>query len=669
MSKYNEKLDYMLDKISEFFKLFESMDTNEPFTYKVLNSLKSHLNNYKSLVQQILKKEVYFDTYYDNNFLELQKNYSEKEKELTKKLKTDINKIKTKYQIKYDALKDEIKQKELEIHFEENTILMDIDFFFMASEQNIELFEKEYEENIARFNYQIQIAADAYENNTIHYNDILEKDLKELNDNYSSVLSQNDKDSERIINHYLKKVNELNDILASKMNDFNKYQDDTKNKKRKESVELNDSIRALMDVRNEKNLYARRNYSRQQAEAQEDKEIKQQEFQLENQKLSKEFVINMSRLDEKANNLKQSLDKNVDTEKRNLQYRLLELKNEQEKELISAFSSSKPKTMTKNINKAYLQYGELEKKNTEKTIKNLNREYLKNVQILNYQKKLLDIDRSHDIKSIIENEAYENKRFQEINNNYEIDMNLSIQINNMDFNQSSNEMRLHNNLKTLKDERNFDEIDAMHQIEVEKLICQIKSLKYEIESFEEIQKLLHTFEEDKHKTTHNFKTVNTVLEIEKHKVLNNLNHSMYDLNVKSSQSILDNSKKSIDLKNKEYEFKNKSKINRNKMVLNGEQELVKYQIESFKRDENLEIAILNRNYFFELDSLGHDYLAEKFILEYKRIMQDLSTLTKLFKATTEFLIDSINSIIGSIQYRPEYVKVIWQFIKGYVTIF
>ena len=248
-------------------------------------------------------------------------------------------------------------------------------------------------------------------------------------------------------------------------------------------------------------------------------------------------------------------------------------------------------------------------------------------------------------------------------------MNLSIQINNMDFNQSSNEMRLHNNLKTLKDEKNFDEIDAMHQIEVEKLVCQIKALKYEIESFEEIQKVLHKFEDDKHTTTYNFKTVNTVLEIEKHKVLNNLNHSMYDLNVKSSQNVLDNSKKSIELKNKEYEFKNKSKINRNKMVLNCEKELVKYQIESFKRDEALEIAILNRNYFFELDSLGHDYLSEKFVLEFKRCMQEFTTLTKIFKATTEFLILSINSVIGSIQYRPEYVKLIWQFIRGYMQIF
>ena len=185
MSNYDEKLNSMLDKINDFFKIFESTDNSEPFSYKILNTLKSHLTNYKTIFLQIINKNSYFDDYYDKNFEDLRNSYLEKEKVLTKKLKDDTAKIKNKYQIKYDALKDEIKQKELEIHFEENTILMDIDFFFMASEQNIELFEKEFEENIARFNYQIQIAADAYENNTIHYNNILEKELKQLNDNYS----------------------------------------------------------------------------------------------------------------------------------------------------------------------------------------------------------------------------------------------------------------------------------------------------------------------------------------------------------------------------------------------------------------------------------------------------------------------------------------------------
>jgi hypothetical protein len=100
----------------------------------------------------------------------------------------------------------------------------------------------------------------------------------------------------------------------------------------------------------------------------------------------------------------------------------------------------------------------------------------------------------------------------------------------------------------------------LHQIETDRLICQIKSIKYEIDSFEEIQKLLHKFESDKFTTTINFKTVNNLLKFEKCKVLNTLNKSMYNLNVKSSIMVLDTSNKAIDLKNKEYEQKGKAKI-------------------------------------------------------------------------------------------------------------
>lgn len=668
MNEYDNSLILITTKLQEFFKKYDAMENSEPFSYTILNILRQYLESYKANVTQALKREKHFDSTYNSMHSILKKDYETKDKELAEKRKKDIEQIKQKYQDKYDALKDEIKQKELEIHFEENTILMDIDFFFAASEQNVEVFEREFNENLARFNYQIQIASDAYESNTIHYNDILENDLKNLSASHASILTQNDKDSERIINHYRKKVQELNQVLENKMQEFNTYQEDIKNKKRKESIDLNDKIRALMDVRNEKNLYAKRNYNRQQAEAQEDKEIKQQEYQLENQKISKEFVINMSKLDEMASTLKQNLDRDIDSEKRHLQYRLLELKNEQEKELINAFSSQKSKRHARSINKQYAGYGTIEKRNTEKSIKHLNQDYLKNVQIINYQKKLLDLDRSYDIKSIIENEAYENKRFQEINNNYEIDMNLAIELNNLEFTKSSNEMRLYNSLKSLKDERNYDEIDALHQIEEEKLIYQIKALNCEIESFEKIQQILHKYEDDKYRTTYNFKTVNTVLEIEKYKVLNNLNHSMYDINVKSTQSILDNSKKSIDLKNKEYEYKNKSRIQRNQMVLNDERELVNYQIECFKRDEALELSILNRNYFFELDTLGHNYLSEKFKLEYKRLLQGYQTLTKIFVLTKGLIVQSINTLLNSIQYRPEYVKKIWAFFKEYLQI-
>ena len=668
MAAYEETLEALKTKLLDLFKKSETSSSQEPLTYSLLNNLKNTVEEYIVRLNQISKKFKPHKMEYSSAFKSLSKEYSQKEKTLEAKLRLDIKDIVNKYDEKCKALKEEIKEKEREIHFEENNILMDIEFFIMGSNQNKEMFEAEYNENVSRFNYQIQIAQDSYAENTIRFNEALDKELEKLEEKYNSALVDYDKDTERIIAHYQKNVDDLNQILAKKIDEFNKYQAQIRQKKVKESMEFNDKIRALVSIRNEKNQSARNEYIKKQAEAQETKESKRQEYQMESQKISKEFVLNMTALDDRISELKKDYNATLDQEKRALEYRLLELKKEEEKLLAELYATPSFKKESKKIKSEYYGYQELERKNTNKTLSHLEKAYLADSEKTNYQKKLLDLDRTFNMKYIVENETYDNKKFQEINNKFEIDMNHSIQVNDLDYNREANKLRSENNLKTLKEERDFDEADALHQIETEKLICQIKSIKYEIGSFEEIKKLLHKFESDKFNTTINFKTVNNVLEIEKCKVLDTLNKSMYNLNVKSSKMVLETSNKAIDLKNQEYEQKCRAKIKRNRMVLNTEQKLVDYQIETYKRDKALELAVINRNFFYELDTLGHDFLASKFELEYKNMMSNLSILTELICLIHYMETDLINSIFNSIPLRPEYKKIAWPFINEVLSI-
>lgn len=668
MPGYKITLDAFQKKMLDLLKKYEELN-DEPFSSSIIALLRNIAVGYYSRYEKLIMKLKAPEAYYKEAFDSLTKEYNKKEKILDEKLRKEVLEIEEKYKEKKKALEDEIKEKEKEIHFEENDTLMDIEFFIMANEQNIELFEREYNENISRFNYQIQIAKESYQNNTLRYNEELEKELAILEDKHEKVLVDYDQDTERIVNHYKKNVEELNAVLAHKIDEFNKYQTQIKNQRVKESMELNDKIRDLMQIRNEKIQDAKYEYSRKQIEAQEDKESKRQEYQMESQKISKEFVLNMSALDDKISKLRDDYNQKVDHEKRTLNYKLLELKKEQEKELTAIYSTSNPsKKLVKSINQEYYNCKKLEKKNTDKTLKYLFQAYDRNLEKTNYQKKLLDLDRTYNIKYILENESYDNKKYQEINNGFENDMNLSVSLNNLDFNRQANELRKLNTLKTLKEEKEYDESDALHQIETEKLICQIKSIKYEIESFEEIQRLLHKYEDTKYQTTVNFKTVNNVLEVEKCKVLDVLNKSMYDLNVKASQMVLDTSKRSTELKNNEYEQKCKAKIQRNKLVLNTEQKLIQYQTECFIRDEKLEISVLNRNFFYELDSLGHNFLTDKFKLEYKKMMQHLSILSQFIQTLQYQSVEMIDCFYDNIVYRPEYAKIVRVFMNEYIGL-
>ena len=378
MSTYDETLDALKIKLQDYFKKAETQDSQEPLSFSLLNNLRQAVDTYIKQMNSICSKLKPLKQEYANLLKELSNVYNEKEKMLEEKLKVDTSTIISKYEEKCNALKDEIKEKEREIHFEENNILMDIEFFVMASDQNKEMFEAEYNENVSRFNYQIQIASDSYSENTIRFNNQLEKELEKIESKYKASLVDYDKDTERIIAHYQKNVDELNEILAKKIDEFNKYQNLNRQKKVKESMEFNDKIRLLVSKRNAKNQDARNEYARKQAEAQEDKEQKRQEYQAESQKISKEFVLNMTTLDDRIAYLKKEYNDRIDEEQRALQYRLLELKNEEESLLMESYSSPDFRKKAKKIKAEYFGYQELERKNTNKTLANLKKAYLMN---------------------------------------------------------------------------------------------------------------------------------------------------------------------------------------------------------------------------------------------------------------------------------------------------
>ena len=202
MSAYDETLEAIKTKLLDLLKKSETQNSSEPLTHSLLNNLKNIIIDYDKQLTQIASKEKPHKLDYASQFKSLSKEYSQKEKKLEEKLRQSTKEITNKYDLKCKELKEEIKEKEREIHFEENNILMDIEFFIMASNQNKEMFEAEYNENVSRFNYQVQIASDSYSENTIRFNEALDKEIEKLTQKYNNSLVDYDKDTERIIQHY-----------------------------------------------------------------------------------------------------------------------------------------------------------------------------------------------------------------------------------------------------------------------------------------------------------------------------------------------------------------------------------------------------------------------------------------------------------------------------------
>ena len=143
MSTYDETLDALKIKLQDYFKKAETQDSQETLSFSLYN-LRQAVDTYIKQMKNICSKLKPLKQEYENLLKELSSAYNEKKNKLEEKLKVDTSNIISKYEEKCNALKDEMKEKEREIHFEENNILMDIEFFVMASDQNKEMFEAEY---------------------------------------------------------------------------------------------------------------------------------------------------------------------------------------------------------------------------------------------------------------------------------------------------------------------------------------------------------------------------------------------------------------------------------------------------------------------------------------------------------------------------------------------
>ena len=81
---------------------------------------------------------------------------------------------------------------------------------------------------------------------------------------------------------------------------------------RQESISLNNSIRILVDEKNKNIVNARTRYSKSQSASLVEKENKKQNYQVESQKILKDFVFSMTQLDSYASTYKEIYQNNVD---------------------------------------------------------------------------------------------------------------------------------------------------------------------------------------------------------------------------------------------------------------------------------------------------------------------------------------------------------------------
>ena len=677
MNDFSNSIKKINDQLLAFINRYEIVDDKDPLSTSILKKLKKQINSFNSASNQyVIKLERQYVLFVDAFKCAL-KIHDAKQEKIIGRTNESIDVINEKYIEKVNNQNEEINSLKASTKKKTDQLLQDIDYYYMTSNMNYEVIKNEYQDNINRYDYQIANAKDTYKQSILRYNTKFEESKKVVLEDSKAILLDYDEGTDKLI----KKLNEQIDNKSIELNQlFDKLtsiRNQMKERFRQESISLNNSIRILVDEKNKNIVNARTRYSKSQSASLVEKENKKQNYQIESQKILKDFVFSMTQLDSYASTYKEIYQNNVDKISRKYYYKLLEIhktQNEEIKEIynngysIQGESDKYTKHLVRNKNKHYYKESINLKKEFETELDEVENQYLRELEVIRHNKALLDIDKNYSIKAITEKEQSDNKHYQELNNIYENDMNLLIKTANQKYNQKANTVKCQSQIKNKILEKDLDISEANIQKKIESIQTDINKIKLDIAGALELKKLLHEYEDEKHNRKLNNLSVNALLEIEKCKMLDLYNTRQYNDNVYNSKMNLSYGNKKIDIENEKFETITKLEIKKLESILSRDIVNTAYKIREDQIYESEEKSIQSRNGQYELDSIHHTVLYERFTAEIKIMQQILSTFVSLVKELEAFQEKILLIFFSSIKIRPEYNELIKIFLKDFNTI-
>lgn len=673
MSDYSSTIKKLNDDLFALLNEYEKIETKTVVTNhtlkKIIKQINSHNFTSNQHVENLQK--------HDKNFQALLKKVSEYHTQdiniINSQLDVSLDVINDKYVKNINLLKDKINNFNTEKETKINELNQDIDYFFIASEQKADLLDEEYNRKYKMFEYQINNAKKTYKANIKKHNDLLNEKLLELEDKHENVLVKFDQQTDEIVNRLKARIDkhivELNDIT----NKLTNVKNQSKEKMRQESVLLNEQIHEILIEKNNSIDNVRERYNNSLTESSLEKEKKRQEYQANSQRVLKEFVYNMTELDEFISNYKITYNKNVENEKRKFQYKILDLVKGEEASIKAILNNTNLNEDSKHLkkiikakNKEYHKIKTQYEINQDKNLNSYKLNYERELEKARCNKNLMDIDRAHALKLLNEHEQSNNKHFQEQNNIYENNLNYLIKYSNLRYNQKANLLKGQSRIRVKNLEKDLDMSEANFQKKIEMVNTSIEKLNLEINGAVDLNNLVHNHEEEEFKAKINNLSVSTLLEIEKCKLLDQFNHRQYDYNNLEAKTNLLYGQKRISIENEKYETLTKLEMDKIRNSLQGNIISAAYKIkeEQICEDEDKKVQIRNSQY--AIDSRNHRTIHDRFKGEIKIIHQTLSTFVLLVRDLQEFILKTLTTFLNSININESNYIEINKFISSFL---
>ena len=669
MADFSNEIKSLTEKLNSFIKEYENLDDKDPLSMNLLKSFKKKIQHFNtSSIEYISSLKTYnsnFESVAKNEF----KENAKKINEATDKLNIALDIIKSKYQNKNENIKSDIKTAKDNLRTKINELDLEVDFFVAASQQKVQIYEDEYEQNVKKYNYQIEVAQDSYDYNIKEFNDEYFDRFDIHEKKYLKNVKKIDFETNKTNEYLQSRITEYENLLKKYLNNLRAVNFDTKEKNRKESIALNKEIKTLVEERNADIVVARNHYMESLNSSTASKEEKHQEYQSEGQKIQKEFVISISEQDEFSNACKKDYDNSIKKEKKEYYFNSLDETLKQNKILEELNDEiDDPKVLKRKIkirNKyTYLKRQESRLK-CENSLNEIERYYQLQAEDIRYNKAVLEMNKNHSIKIINTKEQTDNKYYQELNSIYENDMNLAIKAANIKYNQKANSAKCESRIRLKHIEKDSDVAEANLQKNIEGLNTEIAKLQAEISLNSNLRDTIYAYETDLFNCWKKTLNVSNTVEIEKCKILNNYNKRQYANNILISKAVLNYGKQKLDLENKEFVDIHDTTIEIEKAKLNDELNNYNYKIKLNQEYQSEDEQIQIRNSIYEMDVLKNDLSEARYKDEIKIINQAYSTFINLSREVETFTNSFIFEFFDSIQIRPEYERMIANFLFNF----
>ena len=665
---FNDYLKLFSEKLLGLIKIFETKK-DTLFTPSMIIAFENEIKSFTEKSQKAIDSLNLTHKKNIDLFNKLLTNHNESVDNMHFNYEMDIKNLNDKTIEKTNKLNEENEETNQELKKKTTEIELSVSWNKNKNESNIKLFETEYQNSIARFDYQLDNSKVAYNETVNYFNSDLKKQLEIETNKYENELEEYNKGTENIKNRYKNTITNETNELDSYINKFNEIQATQKENKYIETVDLNARIRNLVNEKNQKIVAERIDYSKDQNVNKIEHDMKKRESLLSAQQTSKEFVLNMDKLNTKMVYTRDSYNLKKDKLEKDLQCDIIN-KIKTEEASIKDFIDDDSKEASKKIKKIQKDFEgqrKAEKVKTNIELSKLEKEYKKKTAINNYDKNVLDINRNYDLKINNEKEIADNKYFQALNNIDENDFNFKTKIHNNNYNINANIIKLENSIKTIKLDSQFEKENMDHQIAIQKLSNSLKKTNLELNTLVSIQEKMTHYENLRHDKCIKFLTINNLLEIEKCKTLAEFNTRNYNQNVENAKKILEISKRNIHMQNSKSSSLADLEIEKNNVL--AEKQILRNNstIELLSLKQEKKIEMLERKLIYDTESSINKLLKDRFTCELSTINKLVTTFIKLIKEienTSTYLVDNF---FDNITFRPEYVNPVRELMHNIFT--